>query len=61
MDRCKVYKDHLKSNCIDDEFKQQFEHDILNEVTLLLDALSDDVVNVKTNNNITHSYNFMIS
>ena len=23
MGRCEVYKDHLKSNCIDDEFKQQ--------------------------------------
>ena len=29
MDRCKVYKDHLKSNCIDGEFKQQLKHDIL--------------------------------
>ena len=36
MDRCTVYKDHLKSNCIDDEFKQQFKHDISNGVKLLL-------------------------
>ena len=34
MDRCKVYKDHLKSNCIDDEVKQQLKQDILNEVIL---------------------------
>ena len=27
-DRCKVYKDRLKSNCIDDELKQQLKHDI---------------------------------
>ena len=32
MDRCKVYTDHLKSNSIDEEFKQQLKHDILNEV-----------------------------
>ena len=32
MDRCKVYKDPLKSNCVDDEFKQQLKQDILNEV-----------------------------
>jgi len=32
MDRCKVCKDHLKSNCIDDEFKQQLKLAILNEV-----------------------------
>jgi len=31
MNRCKVYKDHLKSNCIDDGFNQQLKHDILNE------------------------------
>ena len=46
MNRCKVYEDHLKSNCIDDEFKQQLKHDILNEVNIFLDALKDDVVNV---------------
>ena len=46
MDRCKVYKDHLKSNCID-EFKQQLKHDMLNEVKLFLNALKDDVVNEK--------------
>ena len=49
MDRCKVYKDHLESNCIDDEFKQQLKHDILNEVKMSLVALKDDVVNVKPN------------
>ena len=37
------------------------KHDILNEVKLFLDALRDDVVNVKTNNNIEQFYNFMIS
>ena len=31
MERCKVYKDHSKANCIDDEFKQQLKQDILNE------------------------------
>ena len=45
-DRCKVYKDHLKSNCID-AFKQQFKQDMLNEVKLCLNALEDDVVNEK--------------
>ena len=40
MDRCGVYKDHLKSKCIDAEFKQQKKHDILNEVKLCLDALT---------------------
>ena len=35
MDRCNVYKDHLKSHCIDDEFKQQLKRDILNEFQLL--------------------------
>ena len=59
LDRCKVYKDHLKSNCVNDEFKQQLKHDILNEVKLFLDALKDDVVNVKTNNK--QSYNCMIN
>ena len=34
MDRCMVYKDHLKSNSIDEEFKQQWKHDILNEVKM---------------------------
>jgi len=60
MDTCKVYKDHLKSNCTDDEFKQQLEQDILNEVKIFLDALKDDVVNVKTNKN-KQSYDFKIS
>ena len=32
MDRCKVYEDNFKTNCIDDEFKQQLKHDLLNEV-----------------------------
>ena len=58
---CKVYKDHIKSNCIDDEFKQQLRHDILNEVRLCSDALKDDVVNVETNKNIEKSYSFNIS
>ena len=31
------------------------------EVKLFLDDLKDDVVNVKANNNIKQSYNFMIS
>ena len=61
MDRCKVYKDDLKSNCIDDEFKQKLKHDLSNEVKLFLDASKDDVVNVEANNNIQQSYNFMIS
>ena len=39
MDRCKVYKDHLKSNSIDEEFKQQLKHDILNEVKMFLNDL----------------------
>ena len=30
MDRCKAYKEDLKSNCIDHEFKQQLRHDMLN-------------------------------
>ena len=61
MDGCKVYKNRLKSNTIDDEFKQHLKRDLLNEVNLCLDDLKDDVVNVKTNNNIEQSYNFMIS
>ena len=61
MDRCKAYKDYLKSNCIDNEFKQQLKHDISNEFKLFLDDLRDDGVNVKTKNNIKQSYNFMIS
>ena len=61
MDRCKVYKDHLKANCIDDEFKQQLKQDILNEVKLFLDDLKHDVINVNTNKNIKQSYNFKIS
>ena len=32
MDRCKVYKDHLKANYTDDELKQQLKQDILHEV-----------------------------
>jgi hypothetical protein len=61
MDRCKAYKDHLKSNCIEDELKQQLEHDILNEFKLFLDALKDDVVNVKTNKDAEQSHYFMLS
>jgi len=48
MGRCKVYKDHVKSNCIDDEFTHQLNQDTLNEVKMLLDALKNDVVNVNT-------------
>ena len=61
MDKCKVYKDHLKANCIDDAFKQQLKQEILNEVALFLDALKNDVVNVNNNKNIKNSYNFKIS
>ena len=61
MDICKVYKNDLKSKRIDDEFKQQLKHAIPNETWLFLDALTDDVVNVETNNNIKQSYNFKIS
>ena len=61
MDRCKVCKDHLKSNCVDDEFKQQLKQDIVNEFELFLDALKIDVVNANNNKNIKHSYNFKIS
>ena len=32
MDTCKAYKDHFKSNCIDDEIKQQLKQEILDEV-----------------------------
>ena len=52
MYRCKVYKDDLKANCIDDELKEQLKQDIQNEVELLLDALKNDVLNVNTSNNI---------
>jgi len=55
MDRCKAYKDHLRSNCIDDEFKQQLKHDVMNEFKLFLDALKNDVINVTTNKNIKQS------
>ena len=37
------------------------KEEILNEVTMFLDALKDDVVNVKTNNHIKQSYNFKVS
>ena len=29
MDRCKVYKDHWKADCIDDEFKQQLKQGMI--------------------------------
>ena len=61
MDRCKVYKDHVKSNCIDDGFQQQLKQDILNEVDMFSDASKDDIVNVKTHTNIEQSYDFKIS
>ena len=61
MDRCKVYKDHLKSNSIGEEFKQQLKHDIMNEVKMFLDALKNDVVNAKTNSNIRKTYSFNIN
>ena len=61
MDRCKTYKDHLESNCIDDEFKQQLKQDILNEVNMFLDALEEDVVNVKTHESIKQYYKFKMS
>ena len=61
MEICKVYKDHVRANCIDDEFKQQFKQYILNVFELLLDALKNVVSNVNTNKNIKHSYNFKIS
>ena len=61
MERCKVYKDHLKANCIDDESKQQLKQDILNVFKLFLDAFKIDVVNVNTSKNIKQSYNFKIS
>ena len=31
-DRRKVYRDHVRSHCIDDEFKQQLKQDTLNEL-----------------------------
>ena len=37
----------IKSNCIDDEFKQQLKHDILNVVKMFSDALKDDVADIK--------------
>ena len=58
MEKCKVYKDHVKANCIDDGFKQQLKQGILK---LCLDAFKNDVINVNTNKNMTHSYNFKIS
>ena len=61
MERCKAYKDHLKSNCIDDEFKQQLQQDILNVFTMFLDALKNDGVNVGTNKNIKQYYSFRLS
>ena len=61
MDRCKVYKDHLKSNSLDDEFKEQLKYDILNEVKMFLDDLKNEFVNAKTNNNIRQNYSFNIS
>ena len=61
MDRCKVHKDHLKANCIEDEFQQQLKQDILNEVKLFLDDLKHDVLNVNTHKNIKQYYNFKIS
>ena len=60
MDRSKVYRDHLKVNCIDDESKQELKEDILNEIKMFLDALKDDLVNVKTNKNVKQSSNFKI-
>jgi hypothetical protein len=39
MDICKVSKDKLKANFIDDEFKQQLKHDLLHGVTLCPDDL----------------------
>ena len=61
MEICKVYKDHLKANCIDDEFEQQFKQDILTEFILFLDALKNDVVDANTHKNIKQSYNYKIS
>ena len=46
MDICKVYKDHLNANCIDDEFKQQSKQDILNKVKLCLDVFNNDVIKI---------------
>ena len=39
MERCKVCKDHLKSNCIDDEFRQQLKQNMLKEFNVCFDAL----------------------
>ena len=44
MDRCNVYRDHLKSNSIDEEFKQQLKHDILNEVRTIIDGATREVL-----------------
>ena len=44
-----IINHHVKTNCIDHEFKQQLKHDLINKV------------NVKTKNNIKQSYDFMIS
>ena len=60
-DRCKVYEDQLKANCIDDEFKQQLKQEVLNEVKMCLNVVKDDVVNVRTNKNIKQSCNFKIT
>ena len=46
---------------MDEEFKQQLTHDILNEVKMCLNDLKNDVVNAKTNNNIRKTYSFNIS
>ena len=58
MDRCKVYKDHLRLNCTDAEFIQQLKQDTLNEFTLFSNALNNDVINVNTNKKIKQYYNF---
>ena len=44
MDRCRVYQDHLKTNSIDEEFKQQLKHDILNEVRTIIDGATREVL-----------------
>ena len=61
MSRCKVYKDYLKANSIDDEFKEQFKNDILNEFRMFLNTLKDDVIHTKNDNNIKRTLNFSIS
>ena len=33
-----IFKDQLKANCIEDEFKQQLKQNIVNELNLFLDA-----------------------